>query len=297
MGVASVMIRPLKPRCPRKGGGHRALGQIGIQRVPPGGMIDVADHEAHGSVLDQTAVHLAVGCFPFVDGHGVDADQQMLVHLVHSIAWKMLDGHSHMVFIRAALVGFAEREHFVRVLAVGAHVDDGIAPVQIQIAYRRKSEIAACGSRFFAGNITHPVSVLGITSRADSQLLTEQGAVLQKTSGAKFQIRSTEQRDAAVVLHELKRLPNFSGGAGFEQQSSHMIAEHFIAQIIFIRGKGDGQEQLTDLFILRHGSQGVLNPPDLRIAQTEGVCSQINAHAFASCFLRNLERIANSLFR
>ena len=156
---------------------------------------------------------------------------------------------------------------------------------------------AAGGRRFLAGNIPHAIGVLGVIRGPDAQLLAEEGAILQITGGTKFQIRSTEQRDAAVVLHELKRLPNFSVGAGFEQQSSHMIAEHFIAQIIFIRGKGDGQEQLTDLFILRHGSQGVLNPPDLRIAQTEGVCSQINAHAFASCFLRNLERIANSLFR
>ena len=158
----------------------------------------------------------------------------MLIHLVHTVAGKMLDGHRHMVFVRAALVGLAEREHFVRVLAVGAHVDDGIAPVEVQIAHWSKSEIAAGGRRFLAGNIPHAIGVLGVIRGPDAQLLAEEGAILQITGGTKFQIGGAEQRDAAVLLHELQRAAHFPGRAGFEQQPAHVILQQFVAQIVFI---------------------------------------------------------------
>ena len=200
---AKVLPKQTGHKLPGKCCGDRSFREVRVEPFSPCGMIDVTDHKAHGTVFDHTPVYSAVGFFPFVHGHSVHADQQMLINFVNAVTGKMLYGYGYAAFVGAALVGPAHLQYHLGIPAIGAYINDGIAPVQVKVTHGCKGEIAAGSSCFPAGDQAHPIRVFGIACSTNAHLLAEESSIFQKAGGSEFQIRSAQNGDLAVVLHEL----------------------------------------------------------------------------------------------
>ena len=187
----------------RQGGGHDLL-------IPDAGTVfprqralaDVAHHDRLDPVVNEAAVHLAEALLPILHAQIVAADHQMLVPLFGAVAGEMLGraGHGKAGIMNAAEIGAAHGQHGVRILSEGTGVDDGVAPVLIDIADGVKEPVGADAARLPGADKADVIGRARVAARRSLNRRGNIGPVGYALRAAGVAVGRNQQRDPAVLL-------------------------------------------------------------------------------------------------
>ena len=233
-------------------------------------------HDRLGPLPDEGGIDLAEACVPFLAVQRVDAGEDVLVPLIHTVAGEMLDGDSHAVFLGSAHISAAAGDHALRVAAEGAHVGDGVVELVIDIHDGGEAPVEAQSRALRAGGIAHAVGVAGIICRRDGHGLAEARALKGQTVAAVFRVGRQQQRDLCHRLNGAVGVLNIGRRAGAVHHAAHMQVAQHVMQETGIVGKAHGAEDLSGFFLQGHGGESVVHPSDIGIVQAERLCFQIN---------------------
>ena len=163
-----------------------------------------------------------------------------------------------------------------RIFAEGARVDDRIFGITVDVGVRRENPGHADGPRFERCNFPHGISVFWAARGGDGHLVGKRSPLLDAHGGAAVGIRADEKRNFGVAL---QRVHQNGGGvhlAAFYAQRRALRLDRERADVLFLditekflvvlafggneSAVGPDGEELPDLFIERHGLEGLRNP-------------------------------------
>jgi len=206
---------------------------------------DVTRHDHLDAVVNVVAVDTAEGGIPLGGGELVYAQHKVLVAFLGAVARKMLDACDHVagsagtvaLDVRAGVL-----DDVIGVRAVGAGVDDGVAPVEQDIDARVEvdvdAECAGFPGRHIACVICHLRVARGLGLRAGRDV----GAVGAGAVATRIAVRGDQQRDLGVRLQAVEQLLDSRRFAAMKARAADVVlledlrvselvaAEHVLAE-------------------------------------------------------------------
>ena len=279
MWLASVITAPLKPRSvfsrPLISSGASVAGRmsasarLGVELLLVVRQRDVAGHDHLDAVGDVRPVDLAEAGLPLLGLQVVDAEHQVLVALLDPVPGPVLDAAEDA----GLALALDERDRVLDdvggVGAVGAGVDDGVAPVEQDVDAGVEVEVGADGPHLPPGHVAGVVGDLGRPGRLGLGAGGDVGAVAHRAVAAGVAVGCDQQRDPGrglqpveQALHLLRRAAVVAGDADVELLDDLLSGVRIAGEAVGAEEEQVG-EQLADLLVQRHRGQGVLHPGEL----------------------------------
>ena len=242
-----------------------------IQFFHPCRLGNMADHDSFCTLIDQRFINSAIGLHPFVAIEGVDTGEDVLITLIHTVTGEMFDGYCHTTFIGGIQIAGCTGNNHVRVRAKGTCVGNGIMEVPVDIHNRCKGPVETHRCTFFAGYISHPVGIFGISGCRDSHRCTKAGSFKRKAAASRFGICRKKERDFRHVLDATVRLLNDRFRSGTIHYATSIEAANYASQHSFIVAHTKRAENLAGLFFECHTCERFFNPANILIREEKWI--------------------------
>ena len=233
---------------------------------------NVAGHEHLDAVVYVVPVDAAEGGVPFCGRQLIHAEDQVLVALFGAVAGEVLDAGDHVAVGAGAVafdVGAGILDHGVGVGAVGASVDDGVAPVEQNIHAGIEVDIDAQRARFPGRHVAGVVGHSGVAGCLALGAGGDVGAVGTRAVAAGIAVGRDKQRNFRVGLQAVEQILAFlrrstlpAGAADVILLQDLRVGQLIAAEHIFPKKEQVGEE-LTALLFGGHPGQCFFDPFDL----------------------------------
>ncbi|CAH0271024.1 hypothetical protein SRABI128_03393 [Microbacterium sp. Bi128] len=193
----------------------------------------------------------------------------MLVPLVQAVTGEVLHGAHGGRFADAVEVLLGPFHHDLRGVAESPGGDDGVAPVVVDVHDRREGPVAAQRGGLHPGNAPHLAGDALVRVRARLQVGRDERPVVATAGAAHFRVRCDQQRHPCLGLRVPDVLLHLGRRPRPVPHAAHVIllqdtVEVFRGVVVVVV-----DEQLPDLFLVRHGADGGLHPRNRGIVEVE----------------------------
>ena len=260
-----------------QGGGHDVLLlDARAELAGHGGQGDVAHHDALQPFVDHGLVHLAEGGVPVLHGQVVDAQHQVLVPLLDAVAGEVLAAAGDIALVDALDVGPDIFNDLIGIVAEGAGVDDGVAPVHEYVRAGVEHPVYAYAGRLPPGHIAHIIGGLCAAARRRLRRGGYESAVAQAAVAAVVAVGGDEQGQLGVLLVGLVLFVDLDAVPALPAKPALVVIVQGVLDLLRVQAMAHLDEQLAYLFLQGHGGDGVLYPPDTLVVQVKRFAFQID---------------------
>ena len=248
---------------------------------------DMAAHDRIQSSVDQGLIDMAVGGHPLVMAKMVHIIGEVRITVVLSVAGEMLGtGENTFRLVDAVHIGLAHLGDQFVVIAVGTGQNLFTFEIVGDIRDRRKSHITAGSLDLSAGDPAHGLGIFRLAGGTDLDLVSNRSTVHTDTVATLFRVASDKDWDLGILLEGTILIQDHLTGHTVITAAAQMIFLHQFP-VIFFRSSGSQlPEQLSDLLLRGHGSNGALYPGDVLILKMIGLSAQID-HNISDPFKQN----------
>jgi len=236
----------------------------------------VTGHEHLDAVVDVVPVDPPERRIPFRGRELVHAQHQVLVALLGAIAGEVLDAGNHFALSAGAIsfdIGAGVFDRIVGIGAIGACVDDGVAPVEEDIHTGIEVDVDPQRAGFPCRDVPGVVGDLGVAGGLGLRAGGDVGAVCAGAVAAGIAVGCDEQGDLRGCLQGVQQILTGLCLAALPTRAADvvlfedlLVGQRVAAEAVNAKPEQAG-EQLAALFFRRHGCQGVFDPLDLVVRQ------------------------------
>ena len=199
---------------------------------------------------------------------------QVGITVVLTVAGEVLGATEYTLgFMQTVHVSLTHGGNHLRIVAVSTEQNFFTFPVIGNIHNGSKSHIAAGSLDLCAGHMTHGLGIFGFTGSADLHLRRNKGAVGANTIAALLRIAGDKCRNLGMLLNIPVLIQNLLTGHAVVAAAAQMVGTQQMTKIFITIRQAQLPEQLSNLFFVSHGCDGVFYPCNILIIEVIRHCS------------------------
>src|SRR5450755_4786889 len=145
----------------------------------------------------------------------------------------MFDRGQHSVGAGTANVSGNEVADWLRVLAEGTRIDDGVGWVGVDISVRKEIPVHADGASLLRGNAAEGFRILQFAGSSECHGMGEFGGAVDSHGHSALEIRRNQQRDWGILLQAVQQLRGFVGLGAVEKRRVPSNRHSESAEVVF----------------------------------------------------------------
>ena len=255
--------------------GHDGIGSdLGVDFLHIFGHQNVAAHDCFHTALKQGLIDVTISRHPLVMGEVVHVVGHMGITVVLAIAGEMLGAAENAVSLMQTIhISLAHGSNQLMIAAVGTGQNFFTFPVISNIDHRSESHVAAGSLDLCTGDTAHGLCVFRLPGSADLYLRGNKGTVRANAIAALLGVTGNEYRNLCILLQDPVLIQNLLTRHTVVTAAAQVVLFHQFLQILLTVACSQLPEQLANLLLISHGSDGAFDPCDVSIRQIIGLCS------------------------
>ena len=208
----------------------------------------MSDHHCLCPRLNQAAIYFSICRIPLITGKIIYACKNVLIHFIAAIPWEMLNCNKNIFFLSCPHVIETTCKNTIRIIPICTHVCNRISPISININHRCKSPVTTNRCTFTTAYFSEPICILRVSSCRNLHLFSVLCSICCNSAASILKISSNKKWDLTVFLQITVCPLHFLRLTTTIHNSTNVMCEHDMFQILWISGIPDWDKQLTYFF-------------------------------------------------